>query len=532
MSFSIHQISYVHTDNKLLFRNIGLIVNKGEKASLIGVNGSGKSTLLRIIAGVEPPSEGEIICSSPPYYVPQHFGQYDSFTVAEALGISDKLQAFYAILNGDVSESVFSLLNDDWNIEERCKAALDYWDLGHIDFNQSFRTLSGGEKTKVFLAGLQIHQPGIILLDEPTNHLDTDNREKLYRFVQSCPATLLVVSHDITLLNQLPLTYELRKEGITTYGGNYDFYKQQKTLEIEALQSTLEEKEKELRLAKKTAREAAERKQKHEARGKKQNERKGVGKMAMNTFRDKAEKSASKLKDTHVAKTNEIQESIKDLYKSLPNDRTLKIDFNDSNLHTGKILIKADNINFSYSGDKEQMLFPTPVNLIIRSGDRLHIRGGNGSGKTTLLKLLTGKLLPSEGMLEKADFGYVYIDQEYTVIQNHLTVYEQAEAYNYRHFAEHEIKTILNRYLFTHDSWDKTCDKLSGGEKMRLCFCCLMIGNQTPDMIILDEPTNNLDMVSIETITSVIRSYAGTVICISHDSYFTKEIGMESVLSL
>jgi len=529
MSLAIQEIAYIHPDNETLFHNISFIINKGEKVALLGQNGSGKSTLLRIIAQELQQTEGEIIASSLPYYVPQHFGQFDDRSVAEALSIDKKLNALHAILGGDASMEHFNVLDDDWTIEERSLAALQSWELEHLTLDQPFHTLSGGEKTKVFLSGLQIHSPEIILMDEPSNHLDSRSRERLYQYIISTPATVLLVSHDITLLNRLSFIYELGKEEVTAYGGNYDFYKEQKRLQLEALQSSLEEKEKELRLAKKIAREAAERKQKHEARGKKQNEKSGFGKMAMNIFRDQAEKSASKLKGIHEEKAGKLQQNINELRKTVPDSRALKVDLNASDLHTGKILVKAENIEFSYG---ERSLFANPLCFVIRSGDRYSIRGDNGSGKTTLIKLITGNLIPTNGKMERADFESIYIDQEYSLIRNDLTVYEQAELYNSRHFREHEIKMLLSRFLFSQNSWGKHCSCLSGGEKMRLAFCCLMIGNQKPDMIILDEPTNNLDTQSIEVITQVIRKYKGTILAISHDTYFIKSIGVDKVIDV
>lgn len=141
-------------------------------------------------------------------------------------------------------------------------------------------------------------------------------------------------------------------------------------------------------------------------------------------------------------------------------------------------------------------------------------------------------MAPTAGIIEHADFTYVYLDQEYSLIRNECTVLEQTETFNLRHLPEHEIKTILNRYLFPQNVWNKPCGKLSGGEKMRLAFCCLMIADNTPDMFILDEPTNNLDIESIEIITATIRDYAGTVIAISHDREFLKDTGIEREILL
>ena len=185
MCISVHQLCYVHADKEPLFQDINLTVNKGQRLALVGNNGTGKSTLLRIIEGSLQPSSGEIICSSRPYYIPQHFGQFDRLTVAEALGVDNRIKALHAILEGDTSVENFISLNDDWNVEERCLSALAFWDLGHLQLSRPMHSLSGGEKTKVFLSGILVHAPEIILMDEPTNHLDVASREKLYEMVKN-----------------------------------------------------------------------------------------------------------------------------------------------------------------------------------------------------------------------------------------------------------------------------------------------------------------------------------------------------------
>jgi ATPase subunit of ABC transporter with duplicated ATPase domains len=199
----------------------------------------------------------------------------------------------------------------------------------------------------------------------------------------------------------------------------------------------------------------------------------------------------------------------------------LKLNLNASSLHTGKTIATAKDINFSYG---EHTVWQHPLSLQIRSGDRLSIEGRNGSGKTTLLKIITGELEPQTGTIARADFRYVYMDQEYALIENTLTVLEQIEKYNSSHLRDHELKTLLNRFLFPHTVWNKKCECLSGGEKMRLLLCCLLVGERTPDMILLDEPTNNLDMQSSAIITSVIKNYRGTVLVVSHDLHFLQEI--------
>ncbi|WP_455639560.1 ABC-F family ATP-binding cassette domain-containing protein [Parabacteroides sp.] len=529
MCISVQQLCYIHADKEPLFQHINLTVNKGEQLSLVGNNGSGKSTLLRIMEGGLKPSSGEVVCSSKPYYVPQHFGQYDELTVMQALKVEPKIKALHAIIAGDASADNFTILDDDWNVEERSLAALSFWGLAHIRLDQTMSTLSGGEKTKVYLSGIQIHSPEIILMDEPTNHLDIGSRNKLYDFIESSRATMLIVSHDRTLLNLLPYTCELERSKITLYGGNYEFYKEQKEITLTALQNQLGEKEKELRQARKIAREALERKNKSSVRGEKSSIKKGIPRIMMGAMKEHAENSTVKLKGVHDEKMSSISSSISDIQSALPDMRQMKTDFNSPDLHSGKILITVKDLNFGYGPDH---LWKEPLNLQIRSGDRIQFSGNNGSGKTTLLKLILGELEPTEGSIERADFKFVYIDQEYSIVQSHLTVFEQLEKYNLFAKPEHELKMILSRFLFPAATWDKTCYKLSGGEKMRLTICCLMVSNSTPDIFILDEPTNNLDIQSVNIITAAIKDYNGTVLLVSHDLYFVKEIKINRVVEL
>ena len=544
MSFIIKDLSYIHTDKEILFSHIHLSINSGDKIALTGNNGCGKSTLMRILAGDLSPSSGKVLRPEHLYYVPQHFGQYDRQTIAQALGISHKLSALHAILSGDAAEAHFNTLNDDWTVEERAQAALDSWGLGGIPLSRPMEGLSGGEKTRIFLAGMELHNPTAILLDEPTNHLDADGRERLHNLLRRTSATVLVISHDRTLLNLLPAICELSSQGLTYYSGNYDFYKEQKTLQQNALTQQLEEKQKALRLARKVAREVEERKAKQNVRGEKASIKKGIPRILMGGLKNNAENSSSRLISIHAEKAEKLQTEMAGIKSSLSQTDKLKTDFNASHLHTGKILVTARDINFHYPNHTAspaetphtettaKSLWASPLTFQLRSGDRLSLKGKNGSGKTTLLKLIMGELHPTDGVMERAGFTSVYLDQEYSLVRNERSVLQQAEAFNHRHLPEHEVKTILNRYLFPRDVWNKPCSKLSGGEKMRLSFCCLMIADNTPDMFILDEPTNNLDIESIEIITATIRNYAGTVIAISHDREFLKDTGIEREILL
>jgi ATPase subunit of ABC transporter with duplicated ATPase domains len=529
MSIVVKQLVYMHPNREYLFKDLNFSVARGQKLSLIGPNGSGKSTLLELIAGKMSPASGEITTAAQPYYVPQHFGQYDDFTVARALGIELKLLALEAIINGDAAIEHFSTLDDDWNVEERALAALDHWNIGHLQLTQCMRTLSGGEKTKVFLSGIGIHHPEIILLDEPSNHLDVNGRLQLYELLQTTKMTILIVSHDRFLLNLLNLTYELSKNGMAIYGGNYDFYQEQKQEKIGALTAQEAHQQKDLRQAKLLAQEAAERKQKENARGQKKQAKKGMPRIMMGLMKNGAERSSSKLQDVHADKIKGIAGQLAETRQQLVTQSLLKMSFDQSNLHSGKVLITAAQLNFKYQDDN---LWKTALNFQIRSGERIALLGCNGAGKTTLLKLILGKIKPTAGQLSVADFDYLYIDQEYELLDNNLTLVEQTVEFNKQHLPEHKLKTLLHQFLFNREMWDKKCGTLSGGEKMKLVFCCLMISNQAPDLIILDEPTNNLDIQSMEMIRDAIKDFKGTLIVIAHDAHFLDEIGVDRQIDL
>jgi len=525
----LQNISYIHPNKDLLFSEINLTVNNHDKIALLGNNGIGKSTLLKIIAKELTQSDGQLHLDTDPYYVPQIFGQFNHLPIAKALRIEGKLNALREILDGNATEENFNLLNDDWTIEDRCKEALKYWKLDDLDLTQKMGTLSGGQKTKVYLAGVSIHQPELILLDEPSNHLDSSGRRLLYNFIQSTKSTLIVISHDRKLLNLFNTTCELSKHGIKVYGGNYEFYAEQKQIESNALNQNIHIKEKALKKAKEKERETWERQQKLDSRGKAKQEKAGISRIMMNTLRNKSEASTSKIKSIHAEKAGGISQELQELRSTVPDLDKMKFGFDNSALHKGKVLITANEINFSYS---TQPLWKDDLNFQITSGERIALKGQNGSGKTTLIKLILGDLNSQSGTVYRTEVKSVYIDQDYSLLNNELKVHEQAQQFNTSALEEYEIKIRLNRFLFTREAWDKSCSVLSGGEKMRLMLCCLTISNKAPDIIILDEPTNNLDIQNIEILTAAINEYQGTLIAVSHDEVLLEKINIQRTIQI
>lgn len=531
MSIKVQGLSYIHPNKDILFQNISFSVSSGEKCAIVGDNGIGKSTLLSIIAGNTAAAIGSVSCDTTPYMIPQHFGQFNDRTVAEALGVADKLKALSSILAGNASIDDFTILNDEWDIQERLQKAFAKWEINHVTPDMLMRNLSGGEKTKVFLAGLNIYNPSIVLMDEPTNHLDTRGRALLNEFVCRTNHTLIIVSHDRALLNMLSSIYELSSTGMQFYPMNYNDYKETVDAENAAIEARLQNQQKELAKAEKSAQKAMERQQKHASRGEKQSSKKCLARIAKGSLRDKSESSTSRLKKIHQEKVQAMRQEVRDIQTSITQHSAMQVVIDNSKLSANKRLLEMVNVTHQYPS-QDIMWQHSPLNLSICSGERIWLQGDNGCGKSTLLKLITGELQPSDGEVQRhIPINVLYLDQEYSFLNNNLTVYEQLESCNGKK-TEHELKMLLNRFLFPASTWDKKCNNLSGGERMKLSLCCLLVCEKAPDMIIADEPTNNIDISSMEILAATLKNYSGTLLIVSHDEQFVQDVGITRIISI
>jgi len=523
-------ISYTTPSGKSILKDINLTLEEAETAALIGDNGSGKSTLLRILSGQLSPDEGSVKITDHRWFVPQHTGQLDSHTVAQVIQVDHKIEALRAIEEGSTESRYFEMLLDDWTIHERLQAALARWNLSDIQPGTKFGTLSGGEKTRVLLAGVDMHHPKLVLMDEPTNHLDTSGRNKLYRMIRESDADYLIASHDRELLKLCNPIFELSSLGLKKYGGSYSFYEEQKQVEQEAINHSIHHTNQSIAEAKQKHHEVMQRKQKSNVRGSKSVRKKGIPRIAIKDTRNRAQKSTTKLDEKHEQKIEKKQQKLEDLKGQQRKILNIKVDLDDSSLHRGKILFEAESINYFYPDSGP--IWNHPLSFIINSGERIHIAGDNGSGKTTLINLLDAHLKPSTGTLKVQSKKRFKLDQEYTSINRDVTVLKQAQDSNQTQKPDHELKTLLHRYLFDQSVWDQPCSSLSGGELMRLSLCCLALQAEEPDTIILDEPTNNIDLRNLRILTDTFSAYRGTLFVISHDSEFVNELSLDRTIEL
>ena len=389
-------------------------------------------------------------------------------------------------------------------------------------------TLSGGEKTRLLLAGVAVHAPAVILLDEPTNHLDASGRRKLCDFVCGSRATILVASHDAALLDLVGITCELTPQGLKVYGGNFAFCREQRQAEEAALERQVASAEAALQLARRKAREIRERQEKRMRAGERHKD--GLPRILRKTFKDSGERTDSRLGNKHAGLVDDARQRLGELRRRRREACELKIDFDDARLHDGKLLVSARGVNVEHTPGHP--LWRVPIDLEVRSGERILLAGDNGSGKTTLVRLLAGELQPSSGQVVRTAFSHVWLDQEYGMAATPRSVLELAQCHNSGGLPEHGLKMRLHRALFPEAMWDKRCDTLSGGERMRLCLCCLMISNSVPDLLVLDEPTNNLDLGSLGILARAIAGYRGTLLVVTHDRHFAREVGITRTVAL
>jgi len=531
MLINADQIKYQIPNREPLFSNVNFTLQRGNKAAIAGNNGAGKTTLLKIIAGQEKASGGHLTVNGSLYYIPQHYGHFNHLGVAEALGVAPLIAALEAIEQGDLSQHYYDLLEHNWDITARCQEAFAKWGLSGISLQQPLEQLSGGMKTRLFLCGIDIFQPDIVLLDEPTNHLDVHARTQIYQWMENSSSTVLLISHDRQLLRLCDPIWELTAEGIKAYGGNYDLYAEQKATASAAAEHRLAHHEKELKEARQKQQQALERKQHADAQARRNARTSGAPKGWLNERRKNAEYSTAKLKHVHDDKVNELRSDLQEAAAMVQMQRIMKGYFGMPELPAGKVLIQATDVNYRYEND-DSWLWAHALTFTIRSGQRLSITGGNGSGKTTLLKLLRNELTAGEGSVQSARYTSLLLDQDYTLIDRSKTVLEQAMTFNETKLEPAAVHTLLANFLFLPDSSEKPCAVLSGGETLRLALCCMLLQHKAPDIIYLDEPTNNLDLANINMLGKIFAEYRGTLVVISHDAGFLKDAGITAELNL
>ncbi|HLL36040.1 MAG TPA: ABC-F family ATP-binding cassette domain-containing protein [Streptomyces sp.] len=515
-------LSFTWPDGTSVFDGLDASFGPG-RTGLVGLNGSGKSTLLKLMAGELTPTDGTVRIAGEIGYLPQNVTLDTTLRVDQALGIAERRAALHAIEAGDASEDHFETVGDDWDVEERALATLGELGLGHIDLDRTTGEVSGGESVLLRLAALLLRRPDVLLLDEPTNNLDLYARRRLYAAVESWPGVMVVVSHDRELLERVDQIADLRSGEIAWYGGNFSAYEEALAVEQEAAERMVRVAEADLRKQKRELADAQVKLARRKRYGQKMWDNKREPKIIMSERKRQAQISAGKHRIMHEEKLAEARERLDEAVEAVRDDDEIRVDLPHTAVPPGRGVLTLRELELAYGAR-------VAGGFDLYGPERIALIGRNGAGKTTLLRTIAGELTPVSGEAT-AHVPLRFLPQRLDVLDGELTVAE-----NVARFApgatNNRIRARLARFLFRGARADQKAATLSGGERFRAALAALMLAEPAPQLLMLDEPTNNLDMASVRQLVTALESYEGALIVASHDLPFLESIGITRWLML
>ena len=487
-----------------IIKDATFLVNEHEKVAIVGVNGAGKTTLLKILTGEESADSGSITLAKDAKlgYLRQ-INNVDSalsiidelYTVIEPILNMEKrmsqMQEDMKHLTGSELEELYSSytalthsyeLMDGYAAKSRVVGILKGLGFEEIDFDRKINTLSGGQKTRVFLAKLLLEEPDIILLDEPTNHLDLRSIEWLESYLLNYKGAVIIVSHDRYFLDKIvSKVIDIENGNVQMYLGNYTDFSNKKQMLLDAKMKEYLNQQQEI---------------KHQE---------AVITKLKQFNREKSIKRAES-RQKQLEKIERVEAP-----QTYSENMRLSLDISKE---SGKDVLTVHNLSKSF--DQKKLFWD--INFEIKRGERVAIIGDNGTGKTTLLKIINGLLEPDSGeVIYGSNVSVAYYDQEHQVLHMDKTLFDELSD-TYPEMTNTQIRNILAAFLFTGEDVYKKIADLSGGERGRVSLVKLMLSKA--NFLLLDEPTNHLDIVSKDVLENSLNNFPGTVCYVSHDRYF------------
>ena len=487
-----------------IIKDATFLVNEHEKVAIVGVNGAGKTTLLKILTGEENADSGSITLAKDAKlgYLRQ-INNVDSalsiidelYTVIEPILNMEKrmsqMQEDMKHLTGSELEELYSSytalthsyeLMDGYAAKSRVVGILKGLGFEEADFDRKINTLSGGQKTRVFLAKLLLEEPDIILLDEPTNHLDLRSIEWLESYLLNYKGAVIIVSHDRYFLDKIvSKVIDIENGNVQMYLGNYTDFSNKKQMLLDAKMKEYLNQQQEI---------------KHQE---------AVITKLKQFNREKSIKRAES-RQKQLEKIERVEAP-----QTYSENMRLSLDISKE---SGKDVLTVQNLSKSF--DQKKLFWD--INFEIKRGERVAIIGDNGTGKTTLLKIINGLLEPDSGeVIYGSNVSVAYYDQEHQVLHMDKTLFDELSD-TYPDMTNTQIRNILAAFLFTGEDVYKKIADLSGGERGRVSLVKLMLSKA--NFLLLDEPTNHLDIVSKDVLENALNNFPGTVCYVSHDRYF------------
>lgn len=515
---ALEGVSYALPDGTTLFSDLNETFDS-RHTGLVGRNGAGKTVLARILAGQLPPTHGRCVQTGTVHYLAQQVAPAADATVADLAGVRGVLDALRRIEAGSALQADYDTVGDRWDIQRQLRQALEQQGLPQLGADTPASMLSGGQAMRVALLGAMLSGADFLILDEPSNHLDQPSRLALIEQLAQWPRGLLVISHDRQLLGAMDRIVELSSLGLRSYGGNYAFYAQAKALEQQNAVAELERLKLDRQREERFMREQRERQEKRQARGARSGKEANQAKILLDRQKERSDHSTGKLRKQQAAMQLDLAQRVRDAASQIADDASI-------HLHTGT----AAGVAQRQVAVLDQVALPfvpraaRQVSLQVRGQQRIGVRGPNGSGKSTLLKVLAGQIAPLAGT-SKVTVNLVYLDQGLGNLDPALSVLDALRQAN-PVLGDGELRMRLAQLGLDADKVAAPSEALSGGERLKAALACVLYADPVPQLLLLDEPSNHLDLPTLQALEAMLSRYQGALVVASHDQAFMDNLGL------